>query len=401
MTGIAKVVLKNIRSHLDTVIEFDPHFNVVAGESDRGKSTVFWAINCVLFNPRGWVPRPWKRLKPKGESRIELHFFDGTVVARVWNKGKNTYELNGESLSGLHGTVPDQVKAALNMTDANVQAQKDMFFLLNETSGKVAREINRVTNLDVMDKALAMATARVKETKHEISELEKLAVDWKEEIELKKPILEVEAALNVLSERDAAFAVKRTKIAAIKTIVDNYKKLQAELATLPSDDCINDVAQLMQDYTRLQDLEHELKSLSKSMDRVQDLQRELKDSEGLDRAAEILQSFSHINKQLQNKASFVIKVNKLCAQYDKAERAVSLAISDECVTDLDYLHATAFTLQTQRKKTSAVNNLLSEIDNIETNISHLTDGIIIDDAQLDELRGGMTVCPTCLTYLNA
>jgi soluble cytochrome b562 len=112
--------------------------------------------------------------KPSGASFINWGFsdsdvceatvvYDGHVVTRRRSRnGKvNEYVLDGESLSGFGVNVPDPVKAVLTLDDTNVELQHSSLFMLNESPPEMARRLNKLTNLEDIDKAFA-AVRRMK-----------------------------------------------------------------------------------------------------------------------------------------------------------------------------------------------------------------------------------------------
>jgi len=159
---LERLIIKGFQSHLDTDITFDNGINFVKGDNACGKSAMRRALLWVLTN------------KPSGASFINWGFSDsdvceatvvynGHVVTRRRSRnGKvNEYVLDGESLSGFGVNVPDPVKAVLTLDDTNVELQHSSLFMLNESPPEMARRLNKLTNLEDIDKAFA-AVRRMK-----------------------------------------------------------------------------------------------------------------------------------------------------------------------------------------------------------------------------------------------
>lgn len=151
---LAKLHLKNFQSHRDTVIDFAPGVNTIAGLSDSGKSAIFRSLNWVINNkPSG------ADFTSHGESSVEvaLTLDDGTEIIRRRTKSDNCYMMNGQEFRAFGQEVPEEIRRALNFADVNFHFQMDEPFLLGSgwSPGSVAQYLNKVARLDVIDNAVA------------------------------------------------------------------------------------------------------------------------------------------------------------------------------------------------------------------------------------------------------
>ena len=87
---ITKAKLTNFQIHRTRTVEFTDGFNVICGNSGKGKSAIVRAISWVLFNNlRGFA---FKRTKAK-KTEVELEMDSGIRVKRTKSKTVNRYEL--------------------------------------------------------------------------------------------------------------------------------------------------------------------------------------------------------------------------------------------------------------------------------------------------------------------
>jgi DNA repair protein SbcC/Rad50 len=147
---IRSIHLENFQSHKDSIFHFTDGVNSIIGASDSGKTACIRALKWVITN------------RPSGDSFIK----HGTDFARVTLKTdrhtitrtrsgqENSYTLNGQVFDAIGTDVPEDVLRALNLNDLNLQFQMDAPFLLTESSGEVARKINRIIKLDDIDSTL-------------------------------------------------------------------------------------------------------------------------------------------------------------------------------------------------------------------------------------------------------
>lgn len=177
---LERLIIKGFQSHLDTDITFDKGINFVKGDNACGKSAMRRALLWVLTN------------KPSGVSFINWNYGDSdiceatvvynghTVTRRRSRNGKvNEYVLDGESLSGFGVNVPDPVKEVLSLDDTNVELQHSSLFMLNESPPEMARRLNKLTNLEDIDKAFTA----VRKMKLENSKSIKTAEEKLEELD--------------------------------------------------------------------------------------------------------------------------------------------------------------------------------------------------------------------------
>jgi exonuclease SbcC len=167
---IQSIQLINFQGHKNTTIDLSKGLNSLVGKSDSGKTSIIRAIKWVLTN------------RPSGDSLINHDAFvknkqvkpcivtittDKHTIQRERSADINSYTIDGLELKAIGTDVPDEVVQALNLNDINIQFQLDSPFLLNETSGEVARMLNKVIKLDDIDFTLKNLNSYAKKLKQE------------------------------------------------------------------------------------------------------------------------------------------------------------------------------------------------------------------------------------------
>jgi energy-coupling factor transporter ATP-binding protein EcfA2 len=139
-----KLRVNNFQSHSDSELEFaEGKVNAIVGPSNAGKSSVIRALELVALNrPDGMTYRK----HGTKETRVTL---DG--VTRVRGNTANQYEADGEVYKALRSAVPRQVTDALRLTDINFRKQHEPYFMLGESPGAVARAMNELADLGLID----------------------------------------------------------------------------------------------------------------------------------------------------------------------------------------------------------------------------------------------------------
>lgn len=397
---ITKVVLKNIKSHLDTTIHLDPGFNVIAGETDEGKSTVFWALNWVLFNkPFGWNPKPWKHLKAGRESRAEIHFIDGTIVARVRTASKNFYEFNGEELSP-QGGVPDKIEKFVNMNESNVQIQKEAFFLLDATPGQAAKEISKVANLEGMDEAMKEAASRVKKAKTEVKILDKALIEKDKEIDELSWTTSASEDLSKINAKEKSIVDLGLKVAVTKEILVKCAENREGMVGLASDDCVDDAIDINNRIKKATELRLAVVSIETKLHTVTSVRVELDPMPDYTGAKTSLQNMSVSFASCDELKSKLDSVNTKVGRVSQLRKSLQDEMPTTCITDLaDIKERISKTLElTERLK--RVNNTLSSIKLLKGDIKQTTSQLACFEVRKKDLINTLEVCPLCSSILT-
>ena len=182
MKMINSISITNFQAHKKTEIEFDPGVNVVTGPSDAGKSSVLRAMLWVINNrPSGDSIKNWD-CKKDAEVRVGIQLDNG-LIGKGRVNGKSSYvfcespkEKFGLTIQddihyeAIKTDVPSEIAEALNLSDINIQAQHDSYFLLNDSPGEVARRLNELTGLDIIDKLFKFINSKTLSTKRSIDD---------------------------------------------------------------------------------------------------------------------------------------------------------------------------------------------------------------------------------------
>lgn len=177
---ISKLQITNFQSHRDTTLRFGNGVNVILGVSQHGKTAILRALRLLTDN-RPMGASYYSDFAPdKGITDVTLILDDGTEVGITKEIKRNgteksvvesAYSVNNLEFAGNRDQVPDQVKAALNMTSLNVQRQFDAPFLIASTPGEIARTINRITKLEDVDGWVADLTSEINQANRDVARL--------------------------------------------------------------------------------------------------------------------------------------------------------------------------------------------------------------------------------------
>ena len=177
------VKIKNYQAHAASELEFnEPGINVIIGPSDSGKSSIIRAISSLVDGS------PVDRRHKTRETVVEV---DG--CRRVRGASANQFEIGDHVYKAMRSEAPREIKEKLNLETINFRSQHQPYFLLADSPGAVARSMNELADLGMIDyvqtelKKLARAASEQVSKittdieKHE-AEIEQLR--WAEQAEL-------------------------------------------------------------------------------------------------------------------------------------------------------------------------------------------------------------------------
>lgn len=91
---------------------------------------------------------------------------NGKKITRIRGKGKNLYRLQNETFKAFGNDVPEKIANVANITENNFQGQHSLPFWFGETSGEVARKLNSIVNLSLIDTSLSYLSSTLSKARH-------------------------------------------------------------------------------------------------------------------------------------------------------------------------------------------------------------------------------------------
>jgi DNA repair protein SbcC/Rad50 len=224
--------IKNFQSHIDSIIDFDKGFNVITGASDAGKSAIIRSLLWVITNrPQGDSFKNWNSDKPV---HVGIDFDDNWIVKERKN-GKNVYEIEDKKLEAVRSDVPEEIQSITRITDFNIQTQHGQYFLLQDSPGEVARKLNELVGLDVIDRIYKNLNSRIIESKGRLKIGNERIEGLNEKIEnlsylahtatIIKKIESDMTSLTEMQNRLVSVKILSLKITEINSKIENHKKI--------------------------------------------------------------------------------------------------------------------------------------------------------------------------------
>lgn len=223
---IESIDLYNFQRFKKLTVTFSPTVTTLIGDNDAGKSAVLRALRYNSMN------------KPRGVAHVRhgatlcsvTMKIDGRRVRRISGK-KNVYSLDGKKFKAFRNEVPREIANLINVTEINFQRQHDPVFWLSLSPGTLARELNRLVDLQTIDAVQAWVVKRLRVTSVGID----VCTRRKEQAEavlrsLKnvKNLEKILTKLRKLHENELPQLLKHA--GGIRTAIENVVELRASIA---------------------------------------------------------------------------------------------------------------------------------------------------------------------------
>ena len=244
---IESISLSNFRLHKHLEIFFDKNLTCIVGRSYSGKSTVLRALRWVCLNkPAGTSMIRWGAKQAKVTLKV-----DGNIITRIRGKGKNLYLLTtaeGEKhkYASFGNDVPDRISKILNLSEVNFQNQHSLPFWFGESSGIVAKKLNKIVNLEIIDRTLSNLTStrnkakssleiskerflNIQQRKRELSFVGEMKEEWKNVQRLQKEMVDAEYAVVTLESclstcLEYQEIAKQTRPPSYDFVIENWRR---------------------------------------------------------------------------------------------------------------------------------------------------------------------------------
>lgn len=218
---IESITLRDFQQYKKKTIKFKPGVNCITGPSYAGKSTIFRALRWVSTNkPSVKFNRRKKEWQSKSVS-AKLKF-DNCSITRTKRTRENEYKVNKKSYKAMGTEVPLDVFKSLRLNHINFQQQLDGPYWFTLPASQVARNLNEIVNLSVIDSVLNKANQVVRDGESEEKVLTKQVHELEEEIAKSKWIVGCRNDWKELESIEADLERISVDSSALKALIEEF-----------------------------------------------------------------------------------------------------------------------------------------------------------------------------------
>lgn len=212
---LEKLVIKNFQRHKSLTIKFDKNVTYITGPNDSGKSAIFRMAKWICLNKR---PRSkfvhWGTKWASGTLHI-----DGRCLRRKFDGRSHSYFLDGESYQAV-GTqgIPADIEKLLSLSIINFQDHRDHTFWFGLSPSNLSKELNRLVDLESIDRVQSDLAKRVRKEKSEIEVVEKRLATAEKKVKELKSITRIDNKLGKL-EKMGQYRLESARIDQLRLLI--------------------------------------------------------------------------------------------------------------------------------------------------------------------------------------
>lgn len=232
---IKSIGLVNFLSHKETYVEFVPGLNVIAGDSDKGKSSVLRGITWVAKDkPSGDAIKNWDAGK-KESVAVEMVLINPTtgseesvIKERIGSTSSYTLSTLPEPLGVVGKDVPTEVLNMLNLAPLNFKGQHEQY-ALDISPGKLAKMINELVGLSIIDVSLKNLNTKIVKLKTLADAYSTDIERYNQDIDKLSYLEQMDADISELEQLEKTKREYTVKVSELSKIIENIEASTKEL----------------------------------------------------------------------------------------------------------------------------------------------------------------------------
>lgn len=400
---IVEIVLHNYRGYKHTVIPITAGLNVIYGEGDAGKSALEKALRWCLLDERqkrfarNNILTKGGKIKSNEEVYVQVTFDTGDIIRRgadsttpnlYWiGHIDKPYEEWGAPIKNFK-EVPDEVKQTINLSDVNVDKQFDSHFLLSQKGSEIAKDLNKMVNLEIIDTSLSNAkhfVTKVKKAKENtefnLATYEKDLESYSYLEEMGQAITEVEQMVEALAEKKEAMKEVGLLLNTLDEADESRQKCNQIMAFQKP------VEELYELISKMDTLYNKCEEVDSMLSKLQQNQYLKEDLVHITSFKDTIQNIEEQDRQLRSLREQVANVESLLKQaYPDTSKQRTIVKYKKGVLELIE----------RAEKIEVINYKYDEVAKLLDTIESNDILIAQKEKEVAELRKGLTgVCPTC------
>jgi exonuclease SbcC len=209
-------------------LNLSKNITTLVGPSDTGKSSLLRGLRWLAFNR----PRGSNFVKHGEESTCLILRYDGKKLTRKKGKKVNTCTLGQENFAALGDDLPEVVKTSLNLSEVNFQRQSDPPFWFSLTPGDLAKALNQVVDLSLIDSTLSSLSSSLKRAQAEEQVCEKRVRELEGKLDDTSWVEDFCSDVQTITDLEARVSEAQKRVEQLATLLD--ASATAKASTLKS-----------------------------------------------------------------------------------------------------------------------------------------------------------------------
>lgn len=355
------------------MLTFSPGVNTIVGPTNIGKSSVFRAVRWLVEH------RPISGLPTFGtdDTQVRISTELGMVV-RFKNEEGYGYKIDDQPVFLACGTnQPSEVQQVLGLAEINLQGQHDPPFLLTLTPGQMAKELNRIVDLSVIDKTMSATTAAVMAAKSQVSAMEEIVKAGEAEVAKLAWLPAAEQEFEKIQILDQKLQAAKLKQVLLESLT--YEVSQNTTATLALECYLAELVELVELMQALDSARSREWQIAKATGNLRDI---LSTVFVVNSAGKALKALSIDSDALQAVQASFTRLDAVVQSYARLERLDAFWVAlDEVTGDQDQL--------------SIVKSKVFRLRDVFTHWKTVESEKTKQESEIARLEKEKPICPTC------
>lgn len=321
-----KIRIKNIQSYKDQIIELSPYVNSIIGLSNHGKSVIVKVLDWIFNNTT------YKKWKNRNADDKEEYFgsvttSEGWTIKRKRVKNDNLYsyekDLREYELRNFNQGVPDEVKKLLNVGQINLKKQIETFFLLNDSAPDVGRYLNRIVNLDGINKAFSTIEVKKKGVSIDLKKNKSNLGKYQKDMENYQNLDKMQERIHELEILQQMINNKTNIILKINDLIERIDKEEKVLKSIPNIKLVEKKIEEMEIVVkRINDNNERVKLISNIINRIEHEEKVLKSIPDIKTVEKKIEEMEVIIKQYNETQQKIVNINNLIGLIERKEENI-------------------------------------------------------------------------------
>lgn len=223
MIEFLKVI--NFQTHSKFTLKPDPNVTTIVGRSDIGKSSIIRSLYWICFNK----PNGDQFIREGEDSVTAVLRADDHVIERQKAKQTNKYVLDGDNeYKAIGRDVPEPIKDLLNLGEINFQLQHDPPFWFTLSPGDVAKKVNQIINLELVDKVQSGISSEIRKNKIEQEMIKEKILKASTELNQLNWIEQFQTSYEELIDIHQQNIKLKEKLSKLRTDWEEYQRLKKQ-----------------------------------------------------------------------------------------------------------------------------------------------------------------------------
>ena len=305
----------NFQSNKASKVFLHPKINIFTGQSDSGKTSLSMrAFELLRKNrPRGLAFKTHNSKEPVEVAAT----FDGITATRIRSKTINQYKLGEEIYDVVGSDVPEEIVNFLNISDNTIQSQHEDYFLLQTSPGEVAKKLNKVANLEIIDFVTKEVNSEITGNTKSITTTENTIKETKESLQEYKHLDKAEELIDTISDQLQKQEEAEEECEQLTTIITTIKETEEDLKGLEEwleiEDEVLPIVEMVNKLKEVQIEERELKTTIDSIIQLEQRIQVLSDQAGYDEEVEgilgYIEEYNELVVELRALHKLILNIN--------------------------------------------------------------------------------------------